>query len=199
MSQLDARREALKARQGAGARYDAPEAPSETLGYVRQGTAYFARILNDLSDLALAEPVRDSATRAHLVAAISIQARRMSETLSALRQGQKQTNDDFVSPEREVVNQVASLPPRALRNLFAHSEVHLNVEFRDLKADHWQAEILSSNGALLPVNSLPYTRAVSLWRTALELCGRGRIRDCPDRLKADLTGTNSTVSRDPVS
>ena len=50
---LEAARAALQARQGEGARYDAATAPARDLDWARRGTAYFARMLNGLSDAAL--------------------------------------------------------------------------------------------------------------------------------------------------
>jgi|UPI00068DAD0D maleylpyruvate isomerase len=194
MSQLDARREELRARQGAGARYDAPEAPAEVLGLARRGTAHFARLLNGLSDRDLAAPIKGLPTRAHLVAQISLQARRMSETLSALRKGQAQMKHDFIMIERPTLDQTASLPTRALRNLFAHSEVHLNVEFRDLGAEDWQAELLSSDSTVVPVATVPYLRAVSLWRTSLLLDAHGSVSECPLQLRADVIAPDTDAS-----
>lgn len=51
-----AAREALKARQGKGARYDAPNAPAEDLLLARRGTAHFARKLMELPDAELYAP-----------------------------------------------------------------------------------------------------------------------------------------------
>ena len=47
---LDDARAELRARQGAGARYDSAGAPARELDWVRRGTSYFARILNGLRD-----------------------------------------------------------------------------------------------------------------------------------------------------
>ncbi len=185
MSQLDARREELRARQGGGARYDAPEAPAGALGLARRGTAYFARLLNGLSDSDLAAPVDAAPTRAHLVAQISLQARRMSEALSALRQGDDHVAKDFRTIERPALDVTASLPPRALRNLFAHSEVHLNVEFRDLGAEQWHAALITPEGETLGVSALPHLRAASLWRASLDLSAGGLSVDVPSEVLAD--------------
>ncbi len=67
-----AAREALKARVGKGARFDAPNAPADDLLLARRGTAYFARKLMELSDEALYEPAAiDGLSRAYVVARLS--------------------------------------------------------------------------------------------------------------------------------
>ena len=53
---LSAEVTALRQRQGAGARYDAPNAPHDDLLLARRGAAYFARQLNRLDDTALDAP-----------------------------------------------------------------------------------------------------------------------------------------------
>lgn len=191
MSHLDARREELRARQGAGARYDSPDAPAEALDLTRRGTAYFTRLLNGLSDRNLAMPVAGWPARAHLVAFVALQARRMSEALSALRHGRAQFRHGVLTIERPSLDAAASLPPRALRNLFAHSEVHLNVEFRDLTGDHWRAALPASERPALPVAELPNLRAVTLWRASFQLDAGARATDCPSALMESVTGSDT--------
>ena len=139
--QLEAQARAeLVARQGVGARYDAPEAPAEALRWARWGTAYLARRINELSDTQLDEPGRAGQSRRQIIARISFQARAFSHALEGIRVGiprsWRQTLDLFNAeiPDAE------ALPPHALRYLFKHSEVHLNVEWRDLPGAGWRAE-----------------------------------------------------------
>ena len=53
---LEEARAALRELQGRGARYDAAAAPARELDWARRGTAYFARLLNNLSDEDLDAP-----------------------------------------------------------------------------------------------------------------------------------------------
>ena len=70
------RRAALIARQGPGARFDAPGAPAADLLAARRATARLARLLNDLSDARLVEGRSESrAAPAHVIARISLEAR----------------------------------------------------------------------------------------------------------------------------
>ena len=124
----DRARAELRARQGAGARYDAETAPAEALLWARRGTAYFARKLNELDDDALYQPSAVPGwTRAMLVAKVSYAARHMCELLSAVHKGEAIPSVDLAAKAEEI-ERGSTLPPRALRSLFKHTEVHLNVE-----------------------------------------------------------------------
>ncbi|WP_113156501.1 maleylpyruvate isomerase [Nitratireductor sp. OM-1] len=173
MSDLDLRRRELRERQGAGARYDAPEAPAEALDLMRRGTANFARILNDLPDAALYETVPRWSTRAHIVAIVGLQARRMSTALAALQRGGNASGDNAWSVARSAVDVTASLPPRALRNLFAHSQIHLNVVLRDLRGEDWGIALENEAGQSWTIADIPHHRATTLWQAAADLENSG--------------------------
>jgi maleylpyruvate isomerase len=80
---LDKARAALRKRQGSGARYDASSAPARELDWARRGTAYFARLLNPLSDGDLDAPSAvQGFSRRHIVAHIGYHARVLSEIVA---------------------------------------------------------------------------------------------------------------------
>ena len=68
-----------------------------------------------------------------------------------------------------------SLTDRALRNLFVHSAVHLDVEWRDLGEGQWNARVECQS-------DVPLRRARSFWTRAVHLRGRGRMADLPNGL-----------------
>ncbi len=158
-------RAALVARQGGGARYDAAEAPAEELLLARRGTAYFARVLNGLSDTELTDPAV-----ARVVVDVGYGARDMAERLAALRTGVWQPG---------AVNAAAiSLPARALRGLFEHSAIHLDVEWRDLPGPLW-GSVLEGTGWI--ASDTPMIRARVIWNAAVEI--GGRARDLPPAVR----------------
>lgn len=157
-----AERAALIARQGSGARYDAPEAPSDALLLARRGTAYFARVLNGLSDAELMER-----HHAEVVAGIGYHGRSLAEHLAALR-------EDAPVPEARHAHDAISLPARALRGLFQHAAIHLDVEWRDLPGDIWAADV---PGLGMSAAQTPLARAEAVWQGSLRL--GGRVRDLP--------------------
>ncbi|SDO74142.1 maleylpyruvate isomerase [Lutimaribacter pacificus] len=165
-----AARDALRARQGAGARYDAAQAPHDELLLARRATALFARKLNDLSDDALYAPSSvPGLTRAHVVAGVSYQARALTRLIEGVRSGVEQPM--YPSPEARdaEIAHGATLPPRALRHLFDHSRVHLDVEWRDLEDSGWDRHVRLLDGSQMPVHQLPALRARLLSEAAAQL------------------------------
>jgi maleylpyruvate isomerase len=173
----------LRARQGAGARYDAAGAPSHELALARRGTAYFARLLNNLRN---AELYEDSAiphwTRAHVVAAVAYNAKDMTRIVEAARMDLSQIDIPSERERAEDIAYAATLPAHALRNLFKHSEVHLNVEWRDLTDENWQATLTTNLGQTILVWQTPLKRAQTIWSRAIDLNAGGRNADVPEVL-----------------
>ena len=190
MTSLDEAREALRARQGVGARYDAKEAPTETLGWARLGTAYFARLLNDISDQALDAPslvLRRS--RRHVVAQVGYHARALTRLTQWAASGTPQPMYDSEIARLEQLDHGATLPARALRGLFRHAAVHLDVEWRDLDAEAWSTEVHLPGGRVCTAAHTPWLRAREIWLRAVDLDSGGSFLDMPpgltDRLIAD--------------
>lgn len=162
-----AARNALRARQGGGARYDAEAAPHGDLLQARRGTAYFARKLNELSDAELSGPaLRDGWTCAQIVAHICYHARFFAHLLEAVRTGMSQPIAENLDTETALG---ATLPPHALRSLFRHAEVHLNVEWRDLTDQDWNAPLHLPDGRAITARETPILRAKEVWQGAIDL------------------------------
>lgn len=180
MTTLDDARSALRDRLGIGARYDDPAAPARELAWARTGTAYFARRLNELTDAELLAPtLADGGTRRRAVAEISYQARALAQYIEWARMRvDRPTSDPFSSMADDVALAV-TLQAGALRNLFQHSEVHLNVEWRDLDAEGWSAVFRTQGGTQIPVRQTAWIRARSIWLRAVDLGNGGSFDDFP--------------------
>jgi maleylpyruvate isomerase len=177
---LSAEELALRQRQGGGARYDADTAPHEMLALARRGTAYFARKLNELRDDELDAPsLLPGWTRRHLVAHVGYNARALTHLTEWARTGVE--TPMYRDPEqraREIARGV-TLPTRALRHLFDHSAVHLNVEWRDLSSDQWGAQVRTAQGRTVPVSETAWMRAKEVWIHAVDLDNDGSFLDFP--------------------
>lgn len=181
----DPARAALIARQGGGARYDAPEAPAEALLLARRGTAYFARKLNDLPDAALADPCRRAGwTKAHLIAHVGYHARALARLMEVARGVSILPEYPSATARDAEIALGATLPARALRGLFEHSAIHLDVEWRDLPGPAWDTPVTRLDGSRVLARDTPLIRAREIWQAALDLGNGGRIRDLPERLQA---------------
>jgi maleylpyruvate isomerase len=186
----DARRE-LRERQGAGARYDSAAAPAGELDWARRGTAYFARKLNELPDDALSEPsLLAGWTRAALVAHVGYNARALTRLLEWARTGVE--TPMYASPDQRdaEIERGATLPARALRHLMHHSAVHLDVEWRDLPDDAWDAQVRTAQGRLVPARETAWMRTREVWIHAVDLDNGASFADLPaallDRIAADV-------------
>jgi maleylpyruvate isomerase len=177
----------LRARQGAGARYDAEGAPARELAWARRGTAYFARLLNNLMDFQLYEPSSiQGRSRAQVVAAVALNPRELALIIEAARVGMKQYQI-LASDEREVeIAFAATLPAHALRSLFKLSEVHLNVEWRDLKDSDWLAVLKVGPNASVSLLNSPLVRARFIWKSSIDLNSNGSLKDLPDEFRTKL-------------
>ncbi|WP_265517309.1 maleylpyruvate isomerase N-terminal domain-containing protein [Nitratireductor luteus] len=177
---IEEARAALRARQGSGARYDAAAAPVRQLDWARRGTAYFARLLNELSDADLDAPsALPGLSRRHIIAHIGYHARILSEVVAWARNGRKEPLPRVAQVASGDVELGATLPSRALRYLFDHSEVHLNVEWRDLSDADWDACVEDAAGRRLALRKTPEIRARALWLHAVDLNSGGRFADMP--------------------
>ncbi|WP_292182246.1 maleylpyruvate isomerase N-terminal domain-containing protein [Mesorhizobium sp.] len=182
MTTLDEReaRALLRERLGAGARYDSPAAPACELAWARRGTAYFARKLNELPDEALDAPSLAAGwSRRHVIANVGYNARALARLVEAARHGA--VEEVLAEPEyqNEEISFGATLPSHALRYLFKHSAVHLNVEWRDLPDDRWPAEIRALDGRIVKIRETPWLRASEVWLRAIDLDNGGSFLDFP--------------------
>lgn len=170
-------RAALVARQGAGARYDAMEAPVENLLLTRRGNAYFSRLLNGMQDEALVD------NRARIVAQVGYHARGLARLMQWARTGTETLEHAGQQILDNEIKTGTSLPARALRGLFDHSAIHLDVEWRDLPGPAWTAPLTRLDGTKITAHDTPMIRANAIWHAALELDAGGRITDLPPLLR----------------
>lgn len=187
----DDSRALLRARQGPGARYDSADAPARELAWARRGTAYFARVLATMTDDELVEPsLLPGWMRAHVVAHVGYNARALTRLVEWARTGVE--TPMYRSPEQRnrEIERGATLPARALRTLFAHAEVHLNVEWRDVAQGQWDAPVVTAQGRTVPLRETAWMRSREVWVHAVDLGATGSYVDFPpdllDELLADV-------------
>jgi maleylpyruvate isomerase len=74
----------------------------------------------------------------------------------------------------------------------SHSNVHLNVEWRDLSPAAWQAEVRTAQGRIVPATETAWMRTREVWIHAVDLNNGGSFDDFPpqllDALLTDITG-----------
>lgn len=164
----EAARAALRARQGAGARYDAATAPAGDLLVARRATASFARALGDLSDAMLDAPA-SGATRRARVARAAYHARMLALLVAWVREGRSGPLPRRARVEEAEVASGVTLPTYALRHLARHAAIHLDVEWRDLGDAGWDAAVEDAGGAWTLLRDTPAMRTRMLRATLRDL------------------------------
>lgn len=185
------------------ARHDQTTDPQllEGLLQARRGTAFFARKLNELSDPDLdGDSLLPGWTRRHLIAHVGYNARAIARLIEWAATGVERPM--YSSPEvrNHEIEFGATLSPIALRHLFDHSAVHLNVEWRDLPADAWHNKVKTAQGRVVPAEETIWMRTREVWMHAVDLNNGATFTDIPalvlERLLKDITGAWKTRGTD---
>ena len=164
----------------------------EALLQARRGTAFFARKLNELADGELdGASLLPGWTRRHVVAHVGYNARAIARLIEWAGTGIE--TPMYASPEarNHEIEFGSTLSPIALRNLFDHSAVHLNVEWRDLPADAWHHKVKTAQGRVVPAEETVWMRTREVWVHAVDLDNGASFADIPvpvlTRLLKDIT------------
>lgn len=158
----------------------------------RRGTAFFARKLNELTDAELdGDSLLPGWTRRHVVAHVGYNARAVSRLVEWAATGVETPMYPSVEVRNYEIDFGATLSPIALRNLFDHSAVHLNVEWRDLPADSWHHKVKTVQGRTVPAEETVWMRTREVWVHAVDLVNGATFKDIPapvlERLLKDIT------------
>lgn len=164
-----------------------------TLLLARRGTAFFSRKLAELGDAELSEPsLLAGWTRAHVVAHVGYNARALTRLTEWAATGVETPMYSSTQQRNAEIELGATLPAQALRNLSDHAIVHLNVEWRDLPAAAWSAEVRTAQGRAVPVAETAWMRAREVWLHAIDLGNGASVADLPaefvDRLLPEVVG-----------
>ncbi|MEN8584619.1 maleylpyruvate isomerase family mycothiol-dependent enzyme [Arthrobacter sp. KBS0703] len=173
----------------------------EGLLQARRGTAFFARKLNELSDQELdGDSLLRGWTRRHVTAHIGYNARAIARLVEWAGTGVETPMYASTSVRDHEINFGATLSPIALRNLFDHSAVHLNVEWRDLPEDAWHHKVRTIQGREVPATETVWMRTREVWMHAVDLDNGASFADIPapvlERLLKDITGAWHTRGTD---
>ena len=175
------------------ARHDRVDDPrvAGTLLTARRGTAYFSRKLAELGDEEFDEPsLLPGWSRRHVIAHVGYNARALTRLLDWAATGVETPMYADAEQRRQEIEQGATLKPIALRHLVSHSNVHLNVEWRDLPPAAWNAEVRTAQGRTVPASETAWMRAREVWIHAVDLDNGASFADFPpdflDALLSDI-------------
>lgn len=173
----------------------------DALLQARRGTAFFARKLNELTDDDLDGPsLLAGWNRRHVTAHIGYNARAIARLIEWAGTGVETPMYASTDVRDKEISFGATLSPIALRNLFDHSAVHLNVEWRDLPADAWYNKVRTIQGREVPATETVWMRSREVWTHAVDLDNGATFADIPEPVLAgllrDITGAWKTRGTD---
>lgn len=173
------------------ARHDLATEPGvlQDLLDARRATAFCARKLNELADEDLDAPALVPGwTRKHVIAHLGYNARAICRLVNWANTGVE--TPMYTSAERRVweIERGATLAPHALRHLFEHSAVSLNVEWRDTPDKAWAAIVRTGQGREVPLSESPWMRIRELWIHALDFDNGARWSDVPAHVACRMLG-----------
>lgn len=178
------------------ARTDKVDDPAIKAGLLqaRHGTAYFARKLNELRDDEFDAPsLLPGWSRRHLIAHVGYNARALTRLTEWAATGIENPMYESAEARQQEIEYGATLSPPALRNLFEHAAVHLNVEWRDLPKEAWSTEVRTVTGRLVPTSATVWMRSREVWLHAVDLDNGASFTHFPanflDHLLADVVST----------
>lgn len=169
-----------------------PEVQAELLA-VRRATAYLSRKVSEIQDGELGAASRlDGWSRAHVVAHLGYNARALCRLVEWANTGVETPMYRSGEHRNYEIEMGATLQPHALRHLFDHSAVSLNVEWRDTPDDAWGATVMTATGREVQLTETLWMRLRELWLHAIDLDNGGRWEDIPPditlRLVQDILG-----------
>lgn len=173
------------------ARHDLAQDPQvlQGLATVRLGTAFFRRALDQVSDDELDGPsLLPDWDRRHLVAHVGYNARAVARLVDWAATGVE--TPMYTSPQArgEEIELGATLNPEALRNLCEHAAIDLDVRWRDLPADRWEARVVTAQGRDVPAAETVWMRTREVWLHAVDLDSGARLDDVPRPVLLRLVG-----------
>ncbi|WP_458117244.1 maleylpyruvate isomerase family mycothiol-dependent enzyme [Arthrobacter sp. D2-10] len=173
----------------------------ESLLTARRGTAFFGRKLKELTNAELYEPsLMPGWTRAHVAAHIGYNARAIARLIDWANTGNETPMYESPEAREHEIDFGATLPPDALRHLYEHSAVHLNVEWRDTPDRSWKNTVRTAQGREVPASETVWLRTREVWVHAVDLDNGAGFADIPigvlERMLRDITAVWRTRDAD---
>lgn len=173
------------------ARHDLATDPQvvQDLATVRLGTSFFRRALDQVSDDDLDGPsLLPAWDRRHLVAHVGYNARAVARLVDWAATGVETPMYSSPQARAEEIELGSTLNPEALRNLCEHAAIDLDVRWRDLPAERWQARVVTAQGRDVPASETVWMRTREVWLHAVDLASGARIEEVPRPVLLRLLG-----------
>lgn len=153
---------------------------TEQLSFARRGTAYFAQRLAELSDAELDQPsLLAGWSRRHLLAHVGYNAVALCRLMDWASSGVETPMYPSLQARTAEIDEGATLPPAALRNLFDHTVARLDEKWRRATESVWSAPVRTAQGREVAAVETIWLRAREVWIHAVDLDNGGRFGGAP--------------------
>jgi maleylpyruvate isomerase len=170
------------------------------LAVVRDGTAFFRRHLDRLPDDGLDAPsLLGGWSRRHVVAHVGYNAAALARLVTWAATGVETPMYPSVDARRDEIEHGATLRPEALRRLVQKTATELDLGWRDLPPEAWDAQVVTAQGRTVPAKETVWMRTREVWLHTVDLASGARIDQAPDAVLARLLDDVHTAwSRRPL-
>ncbi|GAB91143.1 maleylpyruvate isomerase family mycothiol-dependent enzyme [Gordonia rhizosphera] len=159
----------------------------ERLTTARDGTAWFARHLAQISDADLDVPSALAGwTRKHVVAHVGYNAAALCNLVAWADTGVETPMYPSFEERNTEIEEGATLPAAALRNLFDHTAARLDEGWRHLPADRWSHEVRTMQGRTVPASETAWLRTREVWIHTVDLGSGASFAEFPEPVLVDL-------------
>ncbi|TFC81211.1 maleylpyruvate isomerase family mycothiol-dependent enzyme [Cryobacterium cheniae] len=170
-----------------------PSARRLTLDLARQGTEFFARELQGLTDEELdGDSLLPGWTRRQVVAHVASNARAIGRLAQWADTGTETVMYASMEARNAEIAAGSILSSDALRESWADSAADLDRRWQALPDDRWSVPVRNGQGATIPVRDSIWMRTRELWIHTVDLNHGAGFRDLPEvvleRLLGDIVG-----------
>ncbi len=153
---------------------------AEPLTLALAGNAFFDGLLARLSDADFAGPsLLPGWTRAHVIAHMGYNARGLRRLMQWASTGIETPMYTSMEERDRELNEGATLPAPALRELWSSSRAELEQAWRSADDATWHAEVRTARGAAIEAQETLWMRTREIWVHAVDLNAGGSFADLP--------------------
>ena len=159
------------------------------LAQAHEGTAFFTRLLDDLSYSELDGPsLLPGWSRKHVVAHLAYHAFAVGRLLEWARTGVEHPMYETQIARDHEIEAGATLSHNSLRSLFDRAVAELDSAWANLPASDWHKTVRTFQGREIHVSETVWMRTKEVWVHAVDLDGGASFDDIPQSVLSRLLG-----------
>ncbi len=167
---------------------------TDDLRLVRQGTALFAKSLDELPDDDFVLPsLLPGWKRSHVIAHVGYNARALRNLMGWAATGIEHPMYETPEARDLEIERGSALSPHELRTLYRQSAAELDAAWAAMTDTAWNSEVRVRSGRMIPASKTLWMRSREVWLHTIDLDSGVRFSDLPaeflNHLLADVLNT----------